>query len=115
MRFLISTLSPFSIALSLFCAVNFLTEPAPAQDSQHAFAHAEASEGIVWRRTVDGWERADLWAINQAALPVQTPASQPLHPLVVAMLQVVISIGALWAYPPLRKGWRNRRARFVLR
>ena len=44
-----------------------------------------------WVRTVDGWERADTWGI----VPVSRP---PVHPLVVAAAQGLLSALALVAF-----------------
>ena len=42
-----------------------------------------------WRRTLDGWERAS-WL--RAEVPVHRPA---LHPSVVGLLELFLSVGAL--------------------
>jgi hypothetical protein len=46
-----------------------------------------------WRRTREGWQRAE-WLMPSAAQ--RQPA---LHPSVVAMLELLLSIGALAAFP----------------
>ena len=45
-----------------------------------------------WVRTVDGWERADLWG-------APTPFVPQLHPMVVAAGQGLVSLFALVACP----------------
>jgi len=51
-----------------------------------------------WRRTRDGWQRA-AWLMPTAA--EQKP---PLHPSVVATLELLLSIGALAAFPARGQG-----------
>ena len=46
-----------------------------------------------WRRTTRGWERVDRWQ-----MPRPAPATA-IHPLVIATLQLLVSIGALVAWP----------------
>ena len=59
-----------------------------------------------WRRTRDGWQRAE-WLMPTVAQ--QKPA---LHPSVVAMLELLLSIGALAAFPNQgRKSYRIARTR----
>jgi hypothetical protein len=48
----------------------------------------------VWRRTVNGWERADLWPGFQAH-PRAEPARAPIHPLVMSGLLLAGSLAAL--------------------
>jgi hypothetical protein len=55
-----------------------------------------------WRRTVDGWEKRSEW--QPSRLP---PPSSPrlnlaaLHPLNVAALQALLSVGALLIWSPV--------------
>jgi hypothetical protein len=51
-----------------------------------------------WRRTRNGWQRAE-WLMPPAAQ--RKPA---LHPSVVAMLELLLSIGALAAFPARGRG-----------
>lgn len=50
---------------------------------------------VEWRRTVNGWEPTSVWSESGLSLP---PAALHLHPAVVAMLQALISIGALLTF-----------------
>ena len=45
-----------------------------------------------WRRTRDGWERRSWWTPKS---PVRRPA---LHPMVVVLLEVFLTLGALIAF-----------------
>lgn len=62
----------------------------------------KAESTVCWRRTVNGWERADLWEIHpiveqtQAAAPVAS-LPLPLHPIVLAVL--MIAAAGLLAIP----------------
>ncbi len=62
--------------------------------------HASTAEIVVkdeWRRTAAGWESVDTWRHSRLAPPGQSAASR-IHPLVVAALQVLVSLFALlWA------------------
>ena len=55
-----------------------------------------------WRRTVDGWERSDQWQTNHAQ-PVRSRNGTQLHPLIVAIWQVLISLTALLVLPACAK------------
>jgi len=46
-----------------------------------------------WRRTRDGWERLD-----PIAPPAATPSSPTLHPVLLAVAQVLLSLFALVAW-----------------
>ena len=50
-----------------------------------------AVESGTWVRTVDGWERRSDWATSR---PLYDPA---LHPLVIAALELLVSLAALIA------------------
>ena len=56
-----------------------------------------------WRRTCDGWERPTWF---DASIPTHQPT---LHPGVVGMLQLLVSLLALVAFPAFRSS-RGRRA-----
>ena len=47
-----------------------------------------------WRRTADGWERADQFLRSQAAAPCDYPARR-FHPALLASLQILLGAGAL--------------------
>ena len=56
-------------------------------------APSSAAGGPVWRRTVEGWQRAD-W------LTAEVPHWRPdLHPCVVGLLELFLSIAALAVFP----------------
>lgn len=70
------------------------SRPAGYAGSAASAAPAAADDG--WRRTVDGWERVASWQE-----PVTSPvvsAVQRIHPLVVAAMIVLVSLGVLVAY-----------------
>ena len=50
---------------------------------------------VQWRRTANGWEPTSGWNDSGLALP---PAALHLHPAIVAMLQTLISVGALLTF-----------------
>lgn len=53
-----------------------------------------ADDRPVWRRTEFGWEDASRWQLNATpqSLPTSTAA---VHPLVIASLELMISVGVL--------------------
>lgn len=71
----------------------------------HAQARPPSEVGVHWRRTVNGWERADLWNVGsfaQGAMAVRGGPTAPLptpgiHPIFVALLLLsaagLLSIG----------------------
>jgi len=67
-------------------------ESADSAQASHAFSRAEAG-ALSWRRTRSGWERP-RWFIAQRSF------RQPsLHPAVVGLLQLFVSLTALVALP----------------
>ena len=59
-----------------------------------------------WRRTAFGWEEASRWQRDVAPAPLATPA-MAVHPLVIASLELLISVGVLVvASPSSRKSRR---------
>jgi hypothetical protein len=59
---------------------------------------AESLTPWDWRRTRNGWEQAE-WL-----MPPTEPRKPVLHPSVVAMLELLLSIGGLAAYPARSRG-----------
>lgn len=55
---------------------------------------SKPAPSLEWRRTVNGWEPSVAWA--DAGSKLAPPAvALNLHPMIVAMLQALISVGAL--------------------
>ena len=52
-----------------------------------------------WRRTVSGWEEASRWHLDARPDPHLTPA-MAVHPLVIASLELLISVGGLVVASP---------------
>jgi len=50
---------------------------------------------VQWRRTANGWEPTSGWTDSGLSLP---PAALHLHPAIVAMLQTLVSVGALLTF-----------------
>lgn len=59
-----------------------------------------------WRRTAQGWEDASRWQLESLPHPYPTPATA-VHPLVVASLELLISIGALVIASPAQSTKRR--------
>ena len=71
----------------------------------HAQAPPPAEAGVHWRRTINGWERADLWNVGsfaQGGIAVRSGPTAPLptpgvHPIFVALFMLgaagLLSIG----------------------
>jgi len=67
-------------------------QPTPGMDELESIGQPVGDSG--WRRTAQGWRKTSGWpALRAAHQPY--PASTRLHPLVVAALQVLVSVGAL--------------------
>jgi len=49
-----------------------------------------------WRRTIHGWEKKTSWS-----RPTKLPAATRLHPALLASIQVLISLGSLFAFSNL--------------
>jgi len=62
-----------------------------------AMSQAKSSSVDDWRRTDDGWERMRGWNVHVSA------PDPPLHPLVLALLQLFVSLLALVAYPEAQR------------
>ena len=56
----------------------------------------------TWRRTTDGWEHPTWW------LPKTEPPRPRLHPLVVGLLHLLVSLFALVAFSPFPGGESGR-------
>jgi hypothetical protein len=70
-------------------------------------AAQQSRGGVQWRRTVDGWERADGWLVevqvgrkNFHADSSRSRFWPTVHPAIFAALQLVVSCGALAAFRP---------------
>jgi hypothetical protein len=53
-----------------------------------------APADTLWRRTRDGWQHA-TWLLPAESIPSRRPA---LHPVVVGMLEILLSAAALIAF-----------------
>ena len=58
----------------------------------------QARKHVEWVRTVNGWERASTWR-DLAEQREITPALR-IHPLLIALLEVLTSLAALMAFSP---------------
>lgn len=79
------------VALAILLVEIISPAPIPAQSDDTSAAQ--------WRRTVDGWERADLWDLTTADEEI-APPSPPWrvvwpHPLVIACLQAAVALALL--------------------
>jgi hypothetical protein len=92
-----AALLQFGILAALFWTLCSLdTAPRPARS-----ALAPAHGADQWRRTAHGWEQRSDWVMESPARPAQHPVNfAAVHPLNIAVLQVLISVGALMLLPP---------------
>jgi len=60
-----------------------------------------AAPRIDWVRTVDGWERRSKLFPNEHQYEQQY--EPPIHPLVVASLQLILSLAALITFAPAER------------
>jgi hypothetical protein len=61
---------------------------------QPAATTSVAASDDGWRRTADGWERAEQFLPTQTAAPCDYPARR-FHPALLASLQILLGAGAL--------------------
>ena len=59
-----------------------------------------------WRRTVNGWEKKTAWSRPTKLLPAATR----LHPVLLASIQILISVGSLLAFSNLDSSTVSRRS-----
>ena len=78
-----------AIALLVLIAMGWTT----GSISASRLARADGLTPWDWRRTCQGWQQAE-WLMPPAA-----QRRPPLHPAVVAMLELLLSIGGLAAFP----------------
>jgi hypothetical protein len=86
----ISPLRAFLIVVSVVLASEVSAEselPIPG-------GQAAAEQG-QWRRTVHGWEDSRRWQLDRPPAPPATA----VHPCLIGALQLLLSIGALAAFP----------------
>ncbi len=65
------------------------------RDAQGERVGAVADQRIAWVRTVDGWEPSSVLTIGPPP-----PGPPAVHPVLVATLQIGLSVFALLALPP---------------
>ena len=81
-----------TLLLWLLLALWLLTLPCQVS---HAGGDETANARVTcWRRTKLGWEDASQWMFNVEPQPLPAP-STAVHPLVIASLELLISVGAL--------------------
>lgn len=66
-----------------------------ASEVQLTAAPSQGNDDTGWRRTRDGWQHQSLWTGRE---PVREPR---LHPVLVGVLQLLLSAAALIALPNL--------------
>lgn len=84
-------LGVFVLVVTLWLAAEWNSQvPSPPPDS----ASLSAAQ---WRRTAHGWEDRRAWTLSAAVAPPTVSRSTPIHPLVLASLQIggVLSLLAM--------------------
>ena len=76
-------------------------EAAPPHAAGQSLENLRPQPPRGWRRTAQGWQRADAWQ------PFPVAAGPSLHPLTVALLELLLSLAALVAWTTSR-ATRNR-------
>jgi hypothetical protein len=69
--------------LAVLCGIGWLASEIPLPGDA---PHSPAQEEIVWRRTVNGWEKANDWTFE---IDQSSPA---LHPVVLGLLMLMLSL-----------------------
>jgi hypothetical protein len=60
-----------------------------------AIQPVEADNGVRWRRTAIGWERADLWPTWEGCRSVHPVEPPRIHPIFIAGAILAISVASL--------------------
>lgn len=112
----VRTLKSVTLVLMLLVAAFYIAcqievPPSDASISSPTMSREQESAGnVAWRRTLDGWERMSDWTPRRV-----TPSAIPavdfgiVHPSLVAILQLLLSVGALILFP-LRRPTHRRNA-----
>lgn len=90
MRFIIPTFLIMSAIAWLGCVIEL---PASATNTSGVIQQISAKASASWRRTPNGWQRAENWSSNDGR--TISPRVNHMHPLVLAALQLLLAIGAL--------------------
>ncbi|HUG69913.1 MAG TPA: hypothetical protein VMM76_19330 [Pirellulaceae bacterium] len=88
----------------LFVFVLFaLAFPLPATSCSSLQARGDGGANdrplVAWRRTALGWEDASRWQLNATLRPLPT-STAAVHPLVIASLELMLSVGVLILVAP---------------
>jgi hypothetical protein len=83
--------------LSLLAWIGCVTPCSFSAAREQAAAHDSGQP--LWRRTVNGWERADRWPCFQDRRGAES-AGPPIHPLPMAGLMLAGSLAALALFDP---------------
>jgi len=77
---------------------------ASARQSSHLadFVRQDPEQLSTWRHTALGWERSEHWLVGSPQAP-RKPVDRGLHPVVVALLELLLSLAALLSLPPRRR------------
>ena len=67
-------------------------------EAPHDQHQLQARKHVEWVRTVNGWERASTW--RYLAEPREITPALRIHPLLIALLEVLTSLAALMAFSP---------------
>lgn len=80
-----------TLVLMVVSYLAFVWDTTPSESQENSTG--SAVEQVRWVRTSDGWEKASTW------MPLPPVYQPPLHPLVIAGLQGMLSLAALLAFP----------------
>ena len=77
-------------------------------DGQPEVFRARPQMQVVWRRANRGWERADQWTSDRHQRPGWR-GTAPVHPLAVALIELLFCLMVLIVYSPAEPESRPER------
>ena len=86
------------LALLVTC-VPSATSPTGRAQVRSPVLEERIAASANWRRTANGWERTSDWRFENRPI---APRIAAVHPLVIAGLQLLLSVGVLLALTPIR-------------
>jgi len=95
LRWIIPILVPLALVIWVGATVELTNLSMPADSVQGGQLDDKTGD---WRQTSQGWQRVSSWTFEENES--QAFFGAQIHPLVIGMLELLISFGALLAYSP---------------
>jgi len=92
MHRILLTIGLLMVAVGAACTIDL---PSGGSIEAEATQPSAPGDGPRWRRTANGWERADLWPTREVKQPIEPTKPRPIHPIFVAGAILAISVASL--------------------